>query len=200
MYTEDEFWRWFAKNEHLYRNLNEIEGCSRYEELLDDFLLELQRFSPGIYFLIGQLDEKMELIITAEGNPIFFEPVEKIVTKAPAIAGWNFIAFKPAVNESFVTNFEGAVIDTSNSWFRYFKTSSPGESRGNICIYTNNYTSNGRNNFLAAGCTVLDSLLGEKMNASCINQVDVQAMPLSSNYSGLMPLAELRNYLAQLHG
>ncbi len=197
MYSEEDFWEWFIKHEAAYRHLDEIENTDAYEELLETLLAQLHKYSPGIYFLVGQADE-MELIITAEGNPDFFEPVKKIVAAAPEITGWRFIAFKPAASEPFFTNYQGAVIETSNSWFRYFESSNPGERRGSICIYSNNYRASDRDNFLAAGYTVLDSLLGEKLNASLINYVDVQAIPESSAYPDLLPLAELKRYLERL--
>lgn len=108
------FWHWFCSARPRLLGLRRRTD----EALLDELQAQLQDYSEGLWFEVGgHPDGPMELIISAEGNPDFFDDVERLVACAPEVPGWQFIAFKPAQGFGFRTEYEGVVIDPAASWF-----------------------------------------------------------------------------------
>lgn len=193
MTNENKFWDWFKDNNSKYLKLDEIENEAEYEMLLEDFLKHLHEYCEGLYFLIGG-DDKKEIIITAEGDAKYFDDVEKLVSKAPLLPGWDIIAFKPPMEGDFVTNYEGAEIDTSTSWFMPLENSSKPKELG-LKIYIENYSAADRENFLNAAYEVLDTILGEKINAAQVQYVDIEKLPVDIKEQGLIELSKLLEYV-----
>ena len=90
-----EFWNWFKENNTKFLNLNAPGlSCEGREELLEEFLEQLNQYCEGLYFEIGgKHGETQELIITAEGDTEYFHKVDELITAAPAIDNWIYTAF-----------------------------------------------------------------------------------------------------------
>src|SRR4051812_9694410 len=87
------FWRWFAKHQARFRSVEVPEK----EGLLDEIQHHLHAYCPDLFFEIGGFPGgTTELIITAAGRRALFPQVRELVSAAPPIDGWSFIAFKPA--------------------------------------------------------------------------------------------------------
>src|SRR6266700_1534411 len=99
------FWQWFIDNEQRFR---QVEKTSSEEALafLDELIGQMKPFNPWLKALAGPYSkDKLELIITADGDIALFCKVEELVQAAPPVPGWVITAHKPALG------FEGIRID-----------------------------------------------------------------------------------------
>ena len=118
MSSEGKFWNWFKENSFKYYNLNLIADADEKEKLLDVFLENLHNYCDKLFFEIGgNHNEAQELIITAEGNKNYFSKVEKLVSMAPIMNGWQVIAFKPPMGIDFITEYEDIRLNPNEIWF-----------------------------------------------------------------------------------
>lgn len=89
------FWNWIQYNERTLRNLQNEKP--KIQKLFLFWLdKNLHYYSEGLDCIIifPKRDNKsIQLIISANGNPDFFEAVTALVDNAPKLKNWNFIAF-----------------------------------------------------------------------------------------------------------
>lgn len=191
MQEQREFWTWFGANEARFRDL-EVE---EKEALLDELQESLHRYCSELWFETGcATDGINELIISAEGNLDYFSAVRTLVAAAPDIAGWRFIAFKPAVGFEFSTSYEGIIFDPATAWFLPMRSNSDPTRRGVKVGYAH-FESARSEDFLAGTFLMLDSALGELHFAEQLHHVEVVALPSSPESSGYVPLRNLEEFL-----
>ena len=195
MLSSTDFWEWFKKNNSQYFFLNQIDDESERERVMDLLLEKLHQFSDQLYFLIGgHPDDTQDLIITAEGNVDYFSKVEELVNAAPALDNWNIIAFKPQAEEPFTINYNKAKIDTSKAQFIPLENKKQPELLG-LRLIVDEYSIDNKQDFLNAAYEVLDTLLGEKLNALYIKHVEVTGTQLNNLQSASIPLSDLPRYI-----
>jgi hypothetical protein len=124
----------------------------------------------------------MEFIITAEGNVAHFPAVEALVASAPAMAGWQFIAFKPPMGHELVLKHEGAVIDGEKTWFRL--------DGADLVLACAAWTPKTRDAYQFAAVEMLDAVLGEVLSTR-IESIEVVKLPSNPQNEGFRPLADL---------
>src|SRR5450755_4259399 len=117
MDTTSQFWNWFKDNNKAYLFLDSVDE-DMHEKLLNDFEEELHKYCDKIYFEIGgSPNEDQEIIITAEGDKNYFDKVEQLISAAPKIDGWIFIAFKPPIPGHFKSKWDDLELNTQDIWF-----------------------------------------------------------------------------------
>jgi hypothetical protein len=185
------FWDWVTR--HL-AELRAVVGDAMTgdEPILDGALAALQAYDPDLYFLLGgDPAGTVELIITAEGDPDHFAAVRALVAAAPAVAGWAFVAFKPAMGFDVVLSHDDATIDGKTAWFQ------PLASRDGhfaVRLACANYRAAAQDDFAFAAQMILDVGLGELVAAE-IHHVDIIKTPPRPAAAGFLPLAELGGYM-----
>lgn len=195
MLSSTDFWEWFKKNNSQYFFLNQIDDESERERVMDLLLEKLHQFSDQLYFLIGgHPDDTQDLIITAEGNVDYFSKVEELVNAAPALDNWNIIAFKPQAEEPFTINYNKAKIDTSKAQFIPLENKKQPELLG-LRLIVDEYSIDNKQDFLNAAYEVLDTLLGEKLNALYVKHVEVTGTQQNNLQSASIPLSDLPRYI-----
>lgn len=201
MSQEEKFWKWFDSNRSEYLYLDIIDSAQK-ELLLDQLLNRLHEYCDKLYFQIGGIPsmERRELVITAEGNLEYFEAVEKLINAAPDFDNWRIIAFKQPMGIDFITNYEGLTLNPKRMWFLPLNNRQKPEMIGiRICI--DNYDSNEARKYRQAVYQILDTILGEKANATEINHLDIGNL---SDYDleedGLIELVELPKYISWKKG
>jgi hypothetical protein len=85
--TARDFWSWFAAEAPRLRDL-------RNPAVLDDIGARLAKVDPELAFQLGQVDERCQLEISAEGVRAKIPAVEAFVAAAPPIDGWRVVAFR----------------------------------------------------------------------------------------------------------
>jgi len=185
------FWNWF-RSAHV--RLQNLRG-GRDDALLDEIQTRLQDCSPGLWFEVGGHPEgPMELIISAEGDPNYFADVRQLVGSAPAIPGWQFIAFKPPQGFEFQTEYEGVVVNPATSWFLPLESKSDPTAVG-LRVAVPGFTQERGQDFRTAVYIVLDTGLGELAASETIQHLEVVAPPSKPEDDGYIELNELGSYL-----
>lgn len=80
---EEEFWKWFTKNEKfIYEN---VENKDKQEKLFDDISSRLHKIDENLVFEFSPIHENniREFIISADGIKESFPAVEKLITISP---------------------------------------------------------------------------------------------------------------------
>lgn len=195
MTEEDKFWTWFKNNNSIYFYLNQILDLNKKEKLLNKLLSRLHAYNENLFFEIGGLPNgEQELIITTGGNKEYFSNAEELVSKAPQIDQWKFMALKPAMGIQFVSNYEGLEIDPGHIWFLPLNNKSNPKTLGlRVCIQ--NYNPENETRFLNGIYQILDTLLGEKSAALDIQYVEIDQLPENPEKDGLIKLDELPEYI-----
>lgn len=88
------FWNWFLDNQHTFKNLiNESPQNQSY--IIYWIKQNLNYYCREIDFVIvfpKTATDRLEFIITANGNPENFKQVFNLVDNAPLLTDWKFIA------------------------------------------------------------------------------------------------------------
>lgn len=105
------FWDWFSENEAALRGLS---GAQVAEAIYAELTEVDQRLGVEVQ---GAKAPRREVIFTAYGDAEAFPAVESLVEAAPAIAGWSFVALKPARGFDFSVDAGEIVIDAAKLIF-----------------------------------------------------------------------------------
>ena len=186
------FWKWVADHQLELRAVIG-ESMTGEEPVLDALLEALHAYDEDLFYLMGgDPAEMVELIITAEGNLEAFPAVRKLIDAAPALPGWEFVAFKPPMGFDFVMRHERATIDGKTAWFQPLTT--PSGNFG-LRLACDGYLEEADDDFVYAAEMLLEAGVGE-LAAFHIRGIDVVRTPESPRTSGFLPLNELEDYVA----
>ena len=88
----EQFWKWFAQNEHQYRNLAQDPEV---EAKIHTVATRLKRFDKRLTCEFSAHETALhEFIVSADGLREAFPAVEQLVAAAPTIPDWKIIAFR----------------------------------------------------------------------------------------------------------
>ncbi len=90
----EKFWAYVSKNETILFETNK-EGAQIYNDLFD----QIQLINENVYVMLANdpVNRKKDMIITAGGNPEFFDLCDRIVAGAPKFRQLNPISLFPKV-------------------------------------------------------------------------------------------------------
>lgn len=193
-----DFWNWFVIHHEKFRNIQEQE-MGTINQLLDELIAELKKYSEGLFVEIGGKAEPFELIITPQGNKAYFSDAEYLVMKAPPLAGWTFIALKPAHGVDF--NFKMGDMELHADAIYFIPLEDEDEEKIGVQILHKDYQTADieKQNALINGLYYcLDSVLGEKAVTLDISFMDFDTLPddFTEHNHNLLPVTELKNYIA----
>ncbi|WP_209406435.1 hypothetical protein [Pseudozobellia sp. WGM2] len=179
--TEDQkaerFWKWFDKHQNKFLFLSDITESEK-DKLMDEFLKELHKFNEDIYFEIGghPEDEKVELVISAEGIVEHFPAVEKLTSFAPEYKNWDIIAFKPPMGTGFSLNYRGKKFDPEKIIYIPLTSKQDPKAIGfNVCYP--DFEESEKEIFVNGTYLILDTIIGEKSCALDIDHMEVIRTP-----------------------
>lgn len=191
------FWNWFDKNRNKYLFLTHVDAGEQ-RNLVHEFQYRLQKFNKNLQFLIGGQPnaQKVELIISAEGNTKHFEAVEHLVNSAPDFKDWIIIAFKPPFGEKFSINYYGREFSPENTIFIPLESVENPRSVG-LCVYYSDYNVEEDKKFVLGTYLMLDGVLGERSCALDIDYLEVKATPDNIGDYNFMHLSNLADYIKE---
>lgn len=179
--TEDQkaekFWNWFDKNQNKFLFLSDITESEK-DNLMNEFLTELHKFNEDIYFEIGghPEEEKVELVISAEGMVEHFPAVEKLTSFAPDYKNWDIIAFKPPMGTGFSLDYRGKKFDPDKIIYIPLTAKQDLKAVGfNVCYP--DYEESEREIFVNGTYLILDTIIGEKSCALDIDHMEIIRTP-----------------------
>ena len=179
--TEEEkaerFWNWFNINQNKFLLLSDVTESEK-DKLMAEFLSELHEFNEDIYFEIGghPADEKVELVISAEGCIEFFPAVEKLTSLAPEYKNWDIIAFKPPMGKGFSLTDRDKVFDPEKIIYIPLTAKQDPKAIGfNVCYP--DFEESEKEIYINGTYLVLDTIIGEKSTALDIDHMEVIKTP-----------------------
>ncbi len=207
MKNSTSFWTYFTANQLTIANiLNEPDAT--YQKINTQLERRLKNYCHHLDYLLffpKRPREKPQIIITANGNPLYFKYVENLVNAAPKIKNWQIKAFlqptaeiekmKQGLDEPYV--FCDLVLKTSELKFAPLN---PDEKKKklDIIVYLKDYTIYCDNKILLeAVFMILYDLLGEKSMVEDLNFVQLGQLP--EDTKNLTELYELQEYINHLN-
>lgn len=199
--TEDQkaeiFWNWFVKKQNRFLFLSDVTESEK-DKLMNEFLIELHKFNDNIYFEIGghKDDEKVELIISAEGDLEQFPAVEKLTSYANEYKNWKIIAFKPPMGNGFNLSYGGKVFDPENIIYIPLTAKQDPKAIGiNVCYP--DFEESEKEIYINGTYLILDTLIGEKSTTLDIDHLDVIKTPENISNFDFGHLSGIGEYIAQ---
>lgn len=168
---------------------SEKKRTKKREEMIDEILGHLHEYSESLWLQMGGPNQYMELIITADGNPEYFEKSKTLVEHAPEIPNWKVISLMPPIDcdEIDYDVFKISIDDLAFSPVVNFTDVTA------IClaIHVKNYKEISQfENFESAVQKFLDNLLGEEC-FSYVAYLDIEDWDPEFEPN----IRELRNYI-----
>lgn len=203
----DYFWTWFVDNHKQLQNLRTLKTKDQKHYV---FWLNwhLHFYTPGIDFLLvfpNRENDKIQMIITANGNPDYFDKVNEVVKSAPQLKDWKFIAFiQPQHDYEELENgldqpyvFQDITLKASELKFTLLEYE--GEKKIDMIVYLKNFTIYSQNKkLLQLIFIMMQDLLGEKSLYENINFVELAQQPEENN-NELICLYDLQFYIDEIN-
>jgi hypothetical protein len=207
MKNSTSFWSYFTTNQKTIANiLNEPD--STYKRINTQLERKLKNYCHHLDYLLffpKKPREKPQIIITANGNPLYFSYVEKLVKAAPKLKNWNIKAFlqpsteiekmKQGLDEPYI--FCDLVLKSSELKFAQLNPNDQ-KKKLDIVVFMKDYTIYCDNQILLeAVFMIMYDLLGEKSMVEDLNFVQLGQMP--EDASTLIELYELQEYIDKIN-
>ena len=197
------FWDWIRYNEQTLRNLRNEEPAVQkmFIYWLDKHLHNYCEQLESILMFPANENEPTQLIISASGNPEFFDQVLKLVESAPQLKNWKFIAFiQPSQN---IDEMEAGLdkpyvfkdINLKASELKFMPFEYEGIKKIDMIVYLKNFTVHCTNkNLLHVVFIIMQDIIGEKSLFENINFVELAQLPRQED-DELIYLYDLQLYL-----
>ncbi len=201
------FWDWIKFNEQTLRNLQNEKP--KIQKLFLFWLdKNLRYYSEGLDCIIifpKRNNEPVQMIISANGNPAYFEAVTSLVKQAPKLNNWNFIPFiqpsndidemEAGLDKPYV--FKDITLKASDIKFEALQFEDC--KKIDMIVYLKNYTVHCNNkNLLEVVYIIIQDIIGEKSLFENINFVELAQLPEQEN-DGLIYLYDLQYYLDDIN-
>jgi hypothetical protein len=197
------FWNWFQDNNQTIKNLIQ-ETAQNQKQICYWLSKQLGYYSRDLDFMIvfpKKENQKTELIITANGNPEYFNQVIELINNAPVLRHWKFTAFiQPTENIDKIIKelddpyiFQEIIIKTSEIKFLPLNYDNK-IKKLDITIYLKNHKIHCNTKILQQAIyIILQDILGERSLYQNINLVQLAQLP--NSIEELIELYELQHYL-----
>lgn len=106
--SNETFWSWFTQESQALRELDPDAIAERIGAALEAEVGPL-----GVEVSDEEEDGALDVVITAHRQALHFDTVKALVAKAPEVAGFRFIALKPANGFDFTLEVDGVELDAS---------------------------------------------------------------------------------------
>lgn len=201
------FWDWICYNEQTLRNLrNEKPAVQKmFIYWLDRHLHNYCEQLESILMFPANENEPTQLVISASGNPEYFDRVITLIENAPKLRNWKFVAFvqpsqtigemEAGLDKPYV--FKDIELKASELKFMPFEYED--EKKIDMIVYLKNFTVHCTNkNLLHVVFIIMQDIIGEKSLFENINFVELAQLPEEES-NRLIYLYDLQMYLVALN-
>lgn len=184
------FWSWLQDHRAALDAMDTPE-----HPFWDEVLERLQDMDEGLWMEVSMPGAApRELVLTAGGDPGLFALVERIVSLAPPLDGWLFVALKPPMGFGFTTRYEGIDLNPAEMWFAPLVSEEAPEILG-LSVAVPGFVDDLEQEIGSGVLILLDTALGERSAAIDVELVEVCEVPLQPDEEGFLPLGDLMNYI-----
>ena len=201
------FWEWFYCNEITLRTLR-TQNAKIQKVFIYWLDRHLHNYGEGLDCVImfpGKSEDKVKFVISANGNPEYFDHVITLAESAPVLHHWEIVTLiQPAqkidemeagLDKPYV--FKDIILKASELKFMLLDYNI--NKKVNMIVYLKNFTVHCKNkNLLQVVFIVMQDLIGEKSLYQNINFVELAQMP-ENEKNELIYLYDLQLYLDQIN-
>jgi hypothetical protein len=183
------FWQWFERHADRLSTAVFSQDTAAREDAFAELREATDAVEPGLVLEFGYgREDTLQLIVSADGKPERVDAVKDFVASAPALAGWEVLAFRPRDSaEDIKLALEGEEVEPADVWFRVAED----EDGLDLTLYVRGL--NAANEKLRGlGASLLaEHLVGERDALTLLNSQRIQPLPPDPAAAGLRPLPEL---------
>jgi hypothetical protein len=194
--SKNHFWEWFIKNNKEYLDL-EKKSKKEVRYWMNEMNAHLRAYYKFLQYSLSIDPNKKTgtLIISVDGNAMYFRRVDDLVAKAPAIPGWTVKALEDPMPIDFTLNNEIAETgaDPQELSFLSVRDKQP----LSLMVYHPLYTEKMRHEFYELARTAIYNLLGERSFGTDIRDIEVANLSYADP-DEVQKIDELPNYIGAL--
>ena len=183
------FWQWVEQHQHEVQRWHLLPGFIK-EQWVNELHAKLKCCSDqlGILLAIHHSTHAVELTITAETNPEFFDLVNEIVQAAPQLPGWTIIALRQPTPLHALLPPGCTRVDLNALKFSILSRN--GEYEG-VRIFMPKLDYSRHDEFWNLLVEVLINLFGEYLFGHGLPLVELVNLPVSKTPAGLYPFLDM---------
>ncbi len=173
---EDEFWTWFQNNEHTLFNFERDQ-----ERVFNRLIKAMRKVHPNLVFEFGPIENnKREFVISAGGLKSAFPFVERLYSRAPNLACWNFTKFRPRR-----TPMEIKIGDIRVSPDDVEVTIQADGEKAGLTVYLRGLDKKREDQYLQAAFLLLDQAIGEYDMEIKVGFIEIKPFEQSTKFQRL---------------
>ncbi|OGN88900.1 MAG: hypothetical protein A2Z74_02290 [Chloroflexi bacterium RBG_13_46_9] len=173
---EDEFWTWFQNNEHTLFNFERDQ-----ERVFNRLIKAMRKVHPDLVFEFGPIENnKREFVISAGGLKSAFPFVERLYSRAPNLACWNFTKFRPRR-----TPMEIKIGDIRVSPDDVEVTIQADGEKAGLTVYLRGLDKKREDQYLQAAFLLLDQAIGEYDMEIKVGFIEIKPFEQSTKFQRL---------------
>lgn len=185
------FWDWFIEHEEdIYSHIE-----SQPEQYAFDIHAQLTAINENLVFDIPfeQVDNKRELIVSADGDASLFPLIHDIVSQAPTLERWIIHALRPRTNQmDQAIDLDGLYLEYEDIFFTITEVEFPLQ----LTIYLRGYDRED-NRYIHGYFLLLDTLLGEYNAVTYTETIAIYPLEDQPNVQRFISLRDLFDANAQ---
>ena len=184
------FWEWFADHHSEFNSLSNPD-----DQFWDLAVEQIKKVDSRLWIELSEAGKTVrEFIVTAEGHAEAFPVAEKLVSLAPGVEGWVFVALKPPMGFTFTTRYEGTLFEPRQMWFLPLESPSKPQDLG-LRVGIQGLESIDEKVACNAVLVILDTGLGERSASLDVQYIQVAELPPDPESLGYIELPELPDYI-----
>jgi hypothetical protein len=187
-----DFWAWLAANTSKIQS----SGRNAARDLADELSRAFQKsYRDLVWEITPRESGPWVFCVSADGNRELFDRVKSAVDAAPAIAGWEIVAFRQRGSLDAEIEMNGQKLGYDDIWCEV----EPEGTRARVTLLVRGLTVDSAEAFLGAALVLLDNAVGEHDSVMKISELNNGPLPAQLTRSEtLFPLSELPGYLDRL--
>jgi hypothetical protein len=185
------FWHWFENNSERLR-----AAAWRDQQAQETVMRELAeagaKAAPGLMLEIcADRDGKANrLVVSADGKRELVDDAKDFVDAAPAVTGWNVVAFRPRVENTEIT-LAGERVSADDVWFRVAES----VDGLDLVLYVRGLRAANKDRRGLAASLFAEHAVGERDMLTLVFLQAVEPLPAAPTAEGLRPVRELADLI-----
>jgi hypothetical protein len=190
-FAHSEFWQWFRKNGDRLKPLLYGDDEAARDKASNELRDAVNKVAPGLVLEIAGSEEgePFQLVVSADGKPEHADAVKDFVDSAPALPGWEVVAFRPrmVLSEDVEIALEDERVSTEDIWFRVTED----EDGLSLTLHVHGLNRNNEKLRGLGASLLAQHAVGERDTLILLNSLTVKPLPKAPAAAGLHPFKDL---------